>query len=202
MSSLREIADDTIYRLVLILPEPIEVLVISEDGRLPAIQIPYGCRVVRWIQRVLCENYGLDVVVINILRREDSVSAYVFGEVLGCERSMKLKTISIEQLFTTDVDASILSSLSRTLNRGWCPDEPFAKLGWIHEAISWVELKTRKQLAPISAIEQYGAGVGHALVRLRMNDGSIYWFKAVAGSEECELPLTQTLHRLYSNLSQ
>jgi hypothetical protein len=73
---------------------------------------------------------------------------------------------------------------------------PLGRIGWIDEAIVWVETVTGRQVSSKSGVEQYNAGGGFTLVRLRTTDGCDYWLKATGAPNTHERPVTLLLSKL------
>jgi hypothetical protein len=75
-------------------------------------------------------------------------------------------------------------------------DSPFAQIGWIEEAIRWIESVTDGKLSSKSGIEQYNVGGSFSLVRFQTDDDRYYWLKATGASNAHELAVTSLLSKL------
>jgi hypothetical protein len=96
-----------------------------------------------------------------------------------------------------DLGGALLDRLAEVFNGNTVSTYPFSRIGWIDQAIAWMEAATGKRLRSKSQIEQYNAGAQFALLRLTVDPLSVYWLKAILGPGECELPVTQALVGLY-----
>ncbi|GGG86582.1 hypothetical protein GCM10011585_33180 [Edaphobacter dinghuensis] len=72
---------------------------------------------------------------------------------------------------------------------------PFARLGWIDEAVAWLHASTRDRISSKKDIRQYNAGADLALIRIRVEDGSGYWLKATGEPNKHERTITEYLYR-------
>ncbi|MEG9437796.1 phosphotransferase [Edaphobacter sp. HDX4] len=75
-------------------------------------------------------------------------------------------------------------------------------LGWIDEAIAWVEAATQSKLISRTRINQFNAGDGFALIRFPMEDGRHYWLKATGAPNCHEYSITQCLFSLSIRCSE
>lgn len=69
-------------------------------------------------------------------------------------------------------------------------------MGWIYEAVDWVERVTGERIRSIFEVEQLNAGARFALVRIPMRSGRSYWFKATGEPSTHEQPITSYLSEL------
>lgn len=187
------------YRLVLIVPASRKVLVVptGEGNRLPTVQVPQGSRVAKELQRAIRCLWSLDVVFLDLLPSKDGCLPWAIAEVLCSDRLTDLVSVGMDQLLDVDLDSALVDRLAEIFS-GDCPsNSPFSRIGWIDQAIVWLEAATGKRLRSKSRIEQYNAGAQFALLRLTVDPPSVYWLKAILGTGECELPVTQALVRLY-----
>ena len=74
--------------------------------------------------------------------------------------------------------------------------DPFSRIGWMDEAIAWVESETGRSLCPKAGVEQHNAGGAFTLLHLLMQDGSEYWLKATGAPNSHERRITELLSRL------
>jgi hypothetical protein len=71
-----------------------------------------------------------------------------------------------------------------------------SRVGWIENAIAWVEAVTGQKVRSKAGVEQLNAGGGFALLRFRVEDGREFWLKAVAEPHTHEFSTTALLSEL------
>lgn len=184
------------YRLVLVEPASHEVFALDAGGesRLPRISIPPWTRPAEQLQRVGKAVWGADMLVLDYLPAQDASGCCVVAELVAPNIRNDLQLVPAGAIASCELSgeqrirlAEILSG--RTLS-------PFARLGWIDEAIAWVESATERKLFAKSRLEQLNAGEGFSLIRFAMEDGAEYWLKATGEPNAHELPITYCLSAL------
>ncbi|MEG9432818.1 phosphotransferase family protein [Terriglobus sp. ADX1] len=73
--------------------------------------------------------------------------------------------------------------------------ESMMRIGWLDEAISWVESVTRKKVASKAQTEQLHVGSGFCLMKFHLDDGHACWLKAVGSPNIHETGVTRFLSR-------
>jgi hypothetical protein len=190
------IVETTEYLLALVLPQSREVLAIMNvDGGyvLPSIHIPQWTRPAEQLQKAVRMAWKLHVILLDFLRSTEEQSICAVAEVLASHETADLKAVGLAQLSSAVLGEQQRAQLKSILADGSAVPGFFSQVGWIDEAITWLQSETGKQLSSKSEIEQYNAGGGFALVRLHMEDDAHYWLKATGEPNAHEFAVTAAL---------
>jgi len=189
------IVEMTEYRLVLVLPESRKVLAISDvDGyHLPSISIPQWTRPAEQLQDAIHAAWKLRILILDFFHGSPLCAV---AEVLVPGQPIGLKAVSLEQLQTSELSEQQRAQIASILDSDSHASSPFSRVGWIDEAITWLESETGRKLSSKRDIEQYNAGGEFALVRFRMEDDWNYWLKATGQPNAHELSITTLLSKL------
>jgi hypothetical protein len=186
------------YLVALILPESREVLAILDlDGyHLPAVDIATWSRPAEQLQQAIKARWGVSGIVLDFLRSRDRPQACVVVEVLVPNRACELEPIEVSELYISALDEQWREQLMSVLAGGRRSGGPFSQIGWIDEAILWLESETGRKASSKHTIDQYNAGDGFSLVRFRTEDGRDYWLKATGVPNAHEPEITRVLSDL------
>jgi hypothetical protein len=189
------LVETTDYRLLLVLPDSRKVLAISDvDGyHLPSISITQWTRPAEQLQKAIRAAWKLHVLTLEFL--EGSPPCAV-AEILAPGNPSGLDAVSLEQLHSSELIEQHRQQLIAMFAGQSYANSPFFRVGWIDEAIAWVESETGRKLSSKSEIEQYNAGGGFMLVRFRSKDGLEYWLKATGPPNTHEFSITSFLSEL------
>jgi Phosphotransferase enzyme family len=188
------IVETTEYRLVLVLPESRKILAISDVGgyRLPSVAIPQWTRPAQQLQEAALLVWKLHVLVLDIFHGSPLCAV---AEVLVLDLPKYFVASSLDQL-----QVSELSEHQREQAASLLADShtsgPFNRVGWIDEAILWLESETGRTLTSKRDIAQYNASCSFALVRFHTEDGRTYWLKATGEPNAHEPSITALLSKL------
>jgi len=186
------------YLVALVLPESREVLAIRDlDGyRLPAVDIATWSRPAEQLQRAIKERWGVSGIVLDFLQSPGSSQACVVVEVLVRNEECELQPIEANELHTSALNEQWREQLMSVLTGGRLLGGVFAQIGWIDEAILWLESETGRKIASKQTIDQYNAGDGFTLVHFRTQEGRDYWLKATGVPNAHEPEITRVLSDL------
>jgi hypothetical protein len=191
--------DNVEYRVVLIDPISRGVLARDEDRsvRVPRVSIPPRSRAVRQVQTELQRSWGIAVVILDFLSAGHNVSPCVVAELLATSIPTGFRVVPAGEIASEELAEQERTQLNRVL--GDDVTSPFSRIGWIDEAISWVEGATGRRLRSKASVEQHNAGGAFTLLRFPMADGHTYWLKATGVPNDNERTLTALLSRLCGN---
>jgi hypothetical protein len=183
------------YLLVLVLPDSHKLLAISDlDGyRLPSISIPQWTRPAQQLQKAIRATWRLHVLVLDFFQDSPLCAT---AEVLVPSETTDLRPVLLEQLRFFEFSGQQVERLASLLAGISHANSASSQLGWIDDAITWLESETGEKLISKSAIEQYNAGGGSALVQFHMEDHRDYWLKATGGPNAHEFSITSFLSKL------
>lgn len=185
------------YSLALIHPSSHAVLCsIGPDNarRLPHLWSPTNVRVTAHLRQAIQATWGLRGAVLDYLPSEVGGSRCVAVELFSADIPTGLRPFDVEQVWDDDLSPHQRSSLLCLLSGK--AESPVTRIGWLQEAVCWVEETTREKISSIQEIEQLNAGGSFSLLRFPMRDGQSYWLKATGEPNQHELPVTTFLSKL------
>jgi hypothetical protein len=174
------------YRLVVVEPKTQTILVMAESSneRFLTVRIPLYTRSAAALQKACLSQWGLEVFVVSFLPRFGTNGLPVAVlELLSENSNTSLGIVDyarVDELGLSSEETMAVAHILRNEDAA-----PTSRIGWIHEAIAWIEAATNARLAPQSGIAQLNAGIGFALVRFTMSDGHRWWLKATGS---CAFP--------------
>lgn len=188
--------DTNEYRILLVDAASRGLCVVERGGeyRLIRVVVAQRTRLARALQKTLRNVWGLAVLIVDILATEDSKSPCAVAELLHGEFPAEFKRIPPERLSSEELSEQERASLLAMLNGD--TKSPVGGIGWIDEAIAWVETATGRRVSSKSDVEQYNTGGGFTLVRLRMERGCDSWLKATGVPNTHERRVTSLLSKL------
>ena len=173
------------------------------DGapRLPRLSIPRWSRPAAKIQAEIERCWGIRVFILDTVASSLENSNIVLAELLsrfdGGEILGRVKWAEPTILFRSGLaeeESSLLNSFLHGANRGGS----LSCLGWIHEALDWVERETSFTLHDrIREVQQWNASSIAVLLRLSSQKGTSSWLKAVDPAESAEYRITLTLESIF-----
>ncbi|HEY1500926.1 MAG TPA: phosphotransferase [Acidobacteriaceae bacterium] len=196
----KELDLDTVdYRVVLVDPVSQGVLTRDEDRsfRVLRVSIPTRTRAVRQVRTELQRSWGIAVVILDFLSAGHSTSPCVVAELLTASIPAGFRVVSAGELASEELTEQERTHLNKVLGND--VTSPFSRIGWIDEAIAWVEGATGQRLHSKASVEQHSAGGAFTLLRFPMANGYTYWLKATGVPNANERALTALLSRLCGN---
>jgi Phosphotransferase enzyme family len=131
---------------------------------------------------------------LHLQETRQTMYAYFWDRTLVPSNNSELKAVTLDAIVGSELTeeqrvhlASLLSGDTNT---------PFAQVGWIDQAITWLESETGREVSSKSDIEQHNAGGGFSLVRFHTRDKLKYWLKATGEPNAHELAITRLLSEL------
>ena len=184
------------YRVVLVDPRSRNIFAVECENRnhLIRIMMHHDVRAAQHLQSSLRDAWGVSALILDILTIDSSTSPCAIAELLDNGVPASLTKIQPAQLSSDDFSEEEQAQLRMMLDRE-C-ESPFANLGWIGEAIAWVENATGKKASSKTSLEQYNASGTSALIRFGMESGCSYWLKASGAPHRHERPITSLLSEL------
>ncbi len=184
------------YRVVLVDPVSRRVLARGEDGSFSVLRvsIPPRTRAVRQVRTELQRLWGIAVVILDFLSSGNGNSPSVVAELLMTYVPPGFCVVHAEEIASEQLAEQERAQLTKVL--GDDVMSPFSRIGWIDEAIDWVESSTGQRLRSKTSIEQYNAGGAFTLLRFPMAGGHSYWLKATGVPNANERTLTGLLSEL------
>jgi len=201
MENVRMPVDDAIaetmeYRVILVLPDSRQILAVKRISgfALPCVCVPLWERPARQLQMAVQAVWGPYVLVLDIFPGRDGSPHCAVAEVLGCDAISALEPVAAAKITSSELSeeqrARLMSLLSGESHA------PFSRLGWIDEAIAWIESVTEGGLSPKCGIVQYNAGGAFALLRFLARGPRSYWLKATGAPNRHEYSITSLLSKI------
>ena len=183
-------------RVVLIDPVSREVLGREDNGSSPIlwVSVPPRARIVRQVREELQRLWDIAVVILDLLSASTSSSPCFVAELLTADIPAGFRAVHVEERTSEKLTEQERTHLEKVLAGD--VKSPFSRIGWIDEAIAWVEGATGERLVAKTSIEQYNAGGAFTLLRFPMESGNRYWLKAVGAPNAHERTLTSLLSQL------
>jgi hypothetical protein len=174
------------------------VLVLSRDDgfAFPHVLISPQARPAEQLCKAIRREWGLSVLILDFLPTNSDSQYSVIAELLSeMKASPEFTSLQLDQFPLYLLSQRDLASLTQTLNGG--VSSSFSRLGWINEAVAWLEKETGHRLSSRDCIEQLNAGGAFALLRLPMGDGRKYWLKATGEPNAHEFAVTLCLSQYF-----
>lgn len=190
------ILETTEYRVVLVRPDSRRVLALDAPGgyRLPSVCIPQWTRPAEQLRKAIQTKWGLQVFVLDFLAAHDDFPLCAVAELLFPDERTELTSVALNMIASSELSERSRFDLASLLSGD--ANGSVSRVGWIDEAIAWMEAATQRKLSAKNRIEQYNAGGDFALVCFSTVDNSRYWLKATGEPNTHELPVTQFLSEL------
>lgn len=185
--------ETTEYQVILVRPDSRKVLALDTTGgyRLPSVRIPQWTRPAEQLRKAIETKLGLQVFVLDFLTAQDGFPLCAVAELLVPDESTELTSVALNMIASSELSERNRFDLASLLSGD--VHSSVSRVGWIDEAVAWVEAATRRKLPTKNCIEQYNAGGEFALVCFHTTDNSRYWLKATGEPNTHELPVTQLL---------
>ena len=177
------------YRCVLVRARS-HVLAFDDAGRchLPRVHVPRATRPAQQLQRAIKAKWGLNIFVLEIWETPEDLGACAVAELLTLGSTSPFREVLLERLRTSGLFNQECRCLQLLIEGG--PRSPVSRLGWIDEAIAWMESATGRTFSSRRNIEQWNAGAGFALLCACSDDGRHYWLKATGEPNAHEFAIT------------
>ncbi len=183
------------YRVVLFQPARSGIRTVAESGRfrLPRTSISEFNRPLQQLQDVIRAVWGVHSIILDMAIADDVTTCCVVAESLepvsaSIPQRVMVDQIVISELSGAERDECELLLTSRT---------PFSRVGWIDEALAWIESVTGRTFSAKGDIVQLNSGGGFMLLRVTSDDGIRYWLKATGEPNTHEFLVTSLLSHLY-----
>ena len=184
------------YRCAIVRPLSHDVLVCADAGRyrLPRVQIPRATRPAQEVQRAIKSRWGLSIFVLETWMTPEGLGPCAVAELLTADNARPFREVPIDRLRNWEFLEHEYQRLQLLIDSGLT--SPFCHIGWIDEAIAWMESATGRTFRSRRNIDQWNAGRGFALLSACSDDGRQYWLKATGEPNVHEFAITRFLREL------
>ena len=202
ISSASPLVGHAQYAVALIEPSAREILVRprANGWSLPTVSIPQGARACVRFREVAKSEWRVTAHVLEFAIDGDCPSLIV-AEAQDIGQQSGLAPVPLSALASSELSRSQQASIEHLL---WVDDASVivpGRLGWLEQAVEWVETTTNSRLLTTGDVLQLNAGHGFALLRFAMADGSKYWLKATGFPNAHEYEITRYLSGSADSLS-
>ena len=187
-------ADD--YRLVFLRAGSLLTFLDGFGLRLPRLVISRGTRPVEQLQRSIKETWQLDAIVLELLREQNNSKRLAIVEILGAESCTNMTTASLDQVSQVDLNATQRDVIERIMVGSHESGRPFARLGWMEDALGWLRTEGPEEASSTLNIHQFNAGGTFALIRFDFHSGATFWMKAAGEPNRHEFCVTRKLAQI------
>ena len=184
------------YQLVLLHSGSLLTSHDGSEGRLPHLEIPRGTRPAEQLQQSLKNLWQLDGIVLEILRAENDGARVAIIEILRSESCASLSTTGLNEISEAQLstyERETVQKIVAGLHEG---DRPFARLGWIEEALAWLRIEVPHFTSSVVSIRQLNASGSFALIRFRFQSNVVLWMKATGDPNRHEFRVTRMLSQM------
>lgn len=188
------VVETATYSVALVLADSRRLLAMFGLGgyTLPVVEVSRWSRPAEQLQSKIKDIYGVHALILDIFPPMESGVECVVAQVLGTGPECRLLPVQADRLIGTTLDDQQRARLGSILEDS--VSGTFSRLGWIDDAMSWVEASTGSHLASAESIRQYNASAAFSLIRFQTEDGRAYWMKATGepNAHECSVTLRLT----------
>ena len=200
MQELSLVVETIECRVAIVDPSSKAVLALQMSDRttLPHVQLSRRTRFAQQLTSAIYATWGLQVLILDSLKTgSSSTNCIVVALLIAGVPGPQFSILPAERLIgcaLSNQEAGLLFEMLKGKRAN-----PFSRLGWIDDAISWIVTATGQKLSSKRQIEQWNFGGEFALLRLRMDEGGCYWLKATGKPNKHEYDITVCLSELYSD---
>jgi len=198
MAELQSTPETVEYRIAMVEPRSRAILGFETQGsyRLPRVFISRKLRHTQQLTAAAEIKWGLKVLILDFLSETGDDAPIAVAIVRSIARaSLNLLKLPLEQISEIELPGKERDRLVSILCGG--TESLLSSIGWIDEAVAWVEEVTGQKLASNADPEQLNAGGGFALIRFSMENGNACWLKATGKPNQHEFTLTALLSDLF-----
>ena len=185
-------------RLILIRPGSghLQAELLGDRLCLPRVAIWRRRRIARQLQLEVERVWHLKAVVLDVFDTDLCATCFAVLEILSGEAGTGLTCCPVHALAPGEIPRAEKEILSGILDGASGALGPFARPGWIGEALHWIEEATSTRFGNSVEITQLNGSARFALLRLAQPGGKVIWLKAVGGSNAQEFSITRVLAAL------
>ena len=183
------------YRLVLVRAGFHAIWAQRADGalRLPRITIPRSMRLAEQLQLAIEAGWHLSVIVLDILAGEMGSTPCAVVEILSPGPYDGLTIASIDKGLEEEMTSEEFEAVEAILGSATIPRGPFSRVGWIEEALQWMQEIVGRTIKFTGEVRQYNATGNFTLARFATLSGPPYWIKATGEPNVHEFRITRML---------
>jgi hypothetical protein len=169
---------------------------VGEMLRLPRVTIPRWTRPAEQLQQAIETSWSIRSIILDILPGKKDSAPYAVAEVLSSESPSGLATVNINDIAEDEMASEEREVVEAILAGDRGPNAPFSCVGWIKDAMEWMNAEVGHDNAFTGHVRQYNASASFALLRITTHIGPTYWLKATGVPNAHEFQITKLLSEL------
>jgi hypothetical protein len=169
---------------------------VGEMLRLPRVTIPRWTRPAEQLQQAIETSWSIRSIILDILPGKKDSAPYAVAEVLSSESPSGLATVNINDIAEDEMASEEREVVEAILAGDRGPNAPFSCVGWIKDAMEWMNAEVGHDNAFTGQVRQYNASASFALLRITTHIGPTYWLKATGVPNAHEFQITKLLSEL------
>jgi hypothetical protein len=189
------------YRLVLVRAGSQSTLA-KRDGvklRLPRITIPRGTRTAEQLQKSIRETWQVTAVILDLFRSSADAVRLAVAEVLSSDIYSSVIVADLDEISDEELISEERKLVWAILSGDLTVRGPFARIGWVHQAMHWLRTEIGDKITFTGEVSQYNAGVAFALIRFGVHERPALWLKATGAPNAHEFSITRTLAKHFGD---
>lgn len=192
---MRETVRDGIECQVAMLLPSCEVLVEegAETRTLPRIVIPCWTRVAESVTSAIADRWHLRSLLLSCAREESTSNLLAIVEVHSSATGSALMPVP-NGMILEQLPPGLKSPFERIVQHHVSDSEPFSRLGWLDEAMTWIQYAfPASKISFTGKTSQLNASDQFQLIRLDTERPPAYWLKATGHPNTHEYAITTFL---------
>jgi hypothetical protein len=184
------------YRLILLHSGSILTLHDGSKRLLPHLDIPHGTRPAEQLQQALKNIWQLNGIVLEIFRPENNGTRLAIVELLTSKSCTSMSTTGLNEITEAQLSTYEREKVQKIVAGLHEGNRPFARLGWMEEALAWLRIEVPYSTSSVVSIRQLNASGSFALIRFRFQSNVVFWMKATGDPNRHEFRVTRTLSQM------
>jgi hypothetical protein len=183
------------YRLILVRSGSNAIWTERDENpmRLPRVVVLKRGRPAEQLQDVVKAAWNMRVIILDFLHVRESFQPCAVAEIVSPESHLRLTATQVDDMPTEEINLEEREMLRASFDDGAHVHGPFSRVGWIKEAIEWIQAEVGQDVSFTEEIRQYNAGGRFALVRFGTTSGPALWLKATGEPNAHEFHVTRKL---------
>jgi hypothetical protein len=137
-------------------------------------------------------------IILDFLSGKIDSAPCAIVEIVSSETRDSLVAASIDEFAAEEMTSEEREAIKAILAGNGNTRGPFARIGWIQEAMEWMCAEMGRDIAFTGDIRQFNAGGSFALAHFQTQAGPAYWLKATGEPNTHEFYITRKLVELCS----
>ncbi|HEY2470920.1 MAG TPA: hypothetical protein VGI45_24210 [Terracidiphilus sp.] len=183
------------YRVVLVRSGSCMLWTSREKGAfpLPRVAIPRWRRPAEQLQQAIEAGWHLRAIVLDVLSKGSDSTPCAVVEILSPEPQGNLIPVSIDDVLEEEMTSEEREVIKVIISGDVRSRGPFSRLGWVDEALEWMQEVVGRSIRFTGEVRQYNASGSFALARFATQTGPRFWLKATGEPNVHEFSISKML---------